>query len=206
MLSLLLFILIVIFSFSLCVDMDDILALCLIACCMSALLLCVCMLLVCVGRISILLPLILWFQSFLSFQFLHLHCMCGGDDHLAWKRPVSSEMCRGLRTTGRPSLRSFDQDFLSYTVDLPSWVRVERRLVRFFTTAMASIHEALAMANLLAKFRMLEIERYMGIGCPRIHLRLYKVTLITLFPLSLSGVAQRWFASLESSRRGHGTT
>ena len=26
--------------------------------------------------------------------------MCGGDDHLAWKRPVSSEACRGLRTVG----------------------------------------------------------------------------------------------------------
>ena len=49
MLSLLLFILIVIFSFSLCVDMDDILALYL-----TALLLCVCMLFVCVGRTFIL--------------------------------------------------------------------------------------------------------------------------------------------------------
>ena len=67
------------------------------------------------------------------------------------------------------------------------------------------------MASLLAKFRMLEIERYMGIGCPRIHLRLYsavmrahglnKSQLITLFPLSFSGAAQRWFAYLESSRR-----
>ena len=27
-------------------------------------------------------------------------CMCGGDDHLAGKRPVSSETCRRLRTTG----------------------------------------------------------------------------------------------------------
>ena len=49
MLSLLLFILIVIFSFSLCVDMDDILALYL-----TVLLLCVCMLFVCVGRTFIL--------------------------------------------------------------------------------------------------------------------------------------------------------
>ncbi|KAL6312647.1 hypothetical protein AAG906_010423 [Vitis piasezkii] len=107
--------------------------------------------------------------------------MCGGDDHLAMEAPVSS-----------PSLRSFDQDFLSYTwvylrafraflvtvriqyfliwspisissmfslcipylmlhalhdwffilsVDLPSWVRVERRLL---TAVMTSIHEALA--------------------------------------------------------------
>ncbi|RVW72045.1 hypothetical protein CK203_054067 [Vitis vinifera] len=30
--------------------------------------------------------------------------MCGGDDHLAWKRPVSSEVCRGLRTVGWMSL------------------------------------------------------------------------------------------------------
>ena len=67
------------------------------------------------------------------------------------------------------------------------------------------------MASLLAKFRMLEIERYMGIGCPRIHLRLYSTVmrahglhesqLITLFSLSLSESTQRWFASLESSRR-----
>ena len=25
--------------------------------------------------------------------------MCEGDDHLAWKHLVSSEACRGLRTT-----------------------------------------------------------------------------------------------------------
>ncbi|RVX09935.1 hypothetical protein CK203_013071 [Vitis vinifera] len=31
--------------------------------------------------------------------------MCGGDDHLAWKHPASSEACRGLRTVrGTPSL------------------------------------------------------------------------------------------------------
>ena len=27
-------------------------------------------------------------------------CMCGGDDHLAWKHPVTSKTCRRLRTTG----------------------------------------------------------------------------------------------------------
>ena len=53
------------------------------------------------------------------------------------------------------------------------------------------------MASLPAKFRMPEIERYTGIGCPRIHLRLYSMVMrahgldesqmITLFPLSLSG-------------------
>ncbi|RVW67595.1 hypothetical protein CK203_065414 [Vitis vinifera] len=59
--------------------------------------------------------------------------------------------------------------------------------------------------------KMLEIERYTGIGCPRIHLRLYSTVMrahglddaqmVMLFPMSLSGAAQRWFASLEVSRR-----
>ena len=50
-----------------------------------------------------------------------------------------------------------------------------------------------------------------GIGCPRIHLLLYCIVMhghrldgaqmIMLFPLSLSGAAQRWFASLDPSRR-----
>ncbi|KAL6316705.1 hypothetical protein AAG906_019636 [Vitis piasezkii] len=54
-------------------------------------------------------------------------------------------------------------------------------------------------------------KRYTGVGCPRIHLRLYSTVmralgldeaqLLTLFPLSLSGMTQRWYASLESSRR-----
>ena len=67
------------------------------------------------------------------------------------------------------------------------------------------------MASLPAKFRMPEIERYTGIGCPRIHLRLYstimrahgldEAQMIMLFPMSLSGAAQRWFASLDVSRR-----
>ena len=33
------------------------------------------------------------------------------------------------------------------------------------------------VANLPAKFRMPEIERYMTIGCPRIHLRLYSTVM-----------------------------
>ena len=70
--------------------------------------------------------------------------------------------------------------------------------------------EGMPVASLPAKFRMPDIERYTGIGCPRIHLRLYSTVMrahgldeaqmITFFPLSLSGAAQRWFASLESSR------
>nr|CAN68507.1 hypothetical protein VITISV_011339 [Vitis vinifera] len=68
-----------------------------------------------------------------------------------------------------------------------------------------------SVATLPVGFRMPDIERYTGVGCPRIHLRLYdtvmralgldEAQLLTLFPLSLSGVTQRWYASLESSRR-----
>ena len=67
------------------------------------------------------------------------------------------------------------------------------------------------MASLPAKFRMPEIERYTGIGCPRIHLRFYstimrahgldEAQMIMFFPISLSGMAQRWFASLDVSHR-----
>ena len=67
------------------------------------------------------------------------------------------------------------------------------------------------VASLSAKFRMPKIDRYMGIGCPRIHLRLYntimrahglnEAQMIMLFPISLSGTTQRWFASLDVSRR-----
>ena len=61
------------------------------------------------------------------------------------------------------------------------------------------------------KFRMPDMERYKGKGCPRTHLRIYsqlmrgmgldEAQLIMLFPLSLSGVAQRWFATLDASHR-----
>ncbi|RVW18273.1 hypothetical protein CK203_114409 [Vitis vinifera] len=71
--------------------------------------------------------------------------------------------------------------------------------------------EDVPVATLPVGFRMPDIERYTGVGCPRIHLRLYSTVmralgldeaqLLTLFPLSLSGVTQRWYASLESSRR-----
>ncbi|RVW76932.1 hypothetical protein CK203_051537 [Vitis vinifera] len=72
------------------------------------------------------------------------------------------------------------------------------------------------VASLPAKFRMPDIERYTGIGCPRLHLRLYSTVMrahgldepqmITLFPLSLSGAAQRWFASWRPRGAAHGTT
>ncbi|KAJ9699548.1 hypothetical protein PVL29_008238 [Vitis rotundifolia] len=67
------------------------------------------------------------------------------------------------------------------------------------------------VATLPVGFEMPDIERYRGVGCPRIHLRLYSAVmralgldeaqLLILFPLSLSGTTQRWYASLESSRR-----
>ena len=57
---------------------------------------------------------------------------------------------------------------------------------------------------------MLDIERYTGIEYPRIHVQLYnsimrghrldEAQMIMLFPLSLSGATQRWFASLDPSR------
>ena len=66
------------------------------------------------------------------------------------------------------------------------------------------------VASLPAKFRMPDIERYTSISCLHLHLKLYSIVMrahgldesqmITLLPLSLSGAAQRWFASLKSSR------
>ena len=54
-------------------------------------------------------------------------------------------------------------------------------------------------ASLPAKFRMPEMERYSGVGCPRIHLKVYSTLMrahsldesrmIMLFPMSLSGIA-----------------
>ena len=72
-------------------------------------------------------------------------------------------------------------------------------------------YDDLLVAALSVEFRMSYIERYTMIGCPLIHLQLYSVVLrehrldeahmIMLFPLLLSGAAQRWFASLDPSRR-----
>ena len=72
-------------------------------------------------------------------------------------------------------------------------------------------YDDLPVAALPVEFRMPDIERYTEIGCPCIHLQLYNAVMrghrldetqmIMLFPLSLSGAAQRWFASLDPSRR-----
>ncbi|RVW29323.1 hypothetical protein CK203_116623 [Vitis vinifera] len=68
-------------------------------------------------------------------------CMCRGNDHLAWKHPVSLEACRGWHTVRgqidqsirpvRLEIRSGDMDSQIVTVDQ-------------FDAAMASIQEALA--------------------------------------------------------------
>ena len=60
-------------------------------------------------------------------------------------------------------------------------------------------YDDLPVATLQVEFRMSDLERYIGIGCPRIHLQLYSVVMrrhrldktqmIMLFPLSLSGAA-----------------
>ena len=72
-------------------------------------------------------------------------------------------------------------------------------------------YDGLPVAALPVEFRMPDIERYTGIGCPRIHLHLYSAVMrehrldeaqmIMFFPLSLSGATQCWFASLDPSRR-----
>ncbi|KAL6346230.1 hypothetical protein AAG906_027988 [Vitis piasezkii] len=159
--------------------------------------------------------------------------MCRGDDHLAWKRPVSSEACKRLSIAvgGIPFLHVDAskglQSLFGYTLGLvlPHLVSkgslvhfferldMDQRVVTVdpFTIAMASIQEALAslsssawddlesilVVSLPAKFRMTDIGRYTGIGCSRIHLRLYSTVMrvhgldeslmITMFPLSLSG-------------------
>ena len=72
-------------------------------------------------------------------------------------------------------------------------------------------YDDLPIAALPIEFLMLDIERCTGIGCPCIHLQLYSAVMrrhrldetqmIMLFPLSLSGAAQWWFASLDPPRR-----
>ena len=72
-------------------------------------------------------------------------------------------------------------------------------------------YDDLLVTALPVEFCMPDIERYTGIGYPRIHLQLYSVVIrrhrldeahmIMLFPLSLRGAAQHWFASLDPSQR-----
>ena len=81
--------------------------------------------------------------------------------------------------------------------------RLEQRLMQLRTSNRVVTWEdfdGAPVASLSAKFRMPEIERYMGIGCPCIHLRLYntimkahgldEAQMIMFFPMSLSSAAQ----------------
>ncbi|RVW61620.1 Transposon Ty3-I Gag-Pol polyprotein [Vitis vinifera] len=89
--------------------------------------------------------------------------------------------------------------------------RLEQGLRQLRTSDRATTWEGfdgVPVASLPAKFRMPDIERYTGIGCPRLHLRLYSTVMrahgldepqmITLFPLSLSGAAQRGARGFET--------
>ncbi|RVW96530.1 hypothetical protein CK203_029704 [Vitis vinifera] len=90
----------------------------------------------------------------------------------------------------------------TFGLDPASWIRVRDGAIT------CEDFDGALVANLLAKFRMLEIERYTGIGYPCIHLRLYstimrahgldETQMVILFPMSLSGATQRWFASLDA--------
>ena len=76
----------------------------------------------------------------------------------------------------------------------------EMRQMRVFDeTIVWDDTDGAPVARLPADFRMPDIERYTGIGCPRIHLRLYitvmrahgldEAQMIMMFPMSLSGIA-----------------
>ena len=92
--------------------------------------------------------------------------------------------------------------------------RVEQMLRQLRVTEGMDVWDGLDSAPvtlLLPKFRMPDMERYTCRGCPRTHLRIYsqlmrgmgldETQLIMLFPLSLSSVAQSWFATLDASRK-----
>ncbi|KAL6345747.1 hypothetical protein AAG906_017491 [Vitis piasezkii] len=136
--------------------------------------------------------------------------------------PISSEASSGLPTIGEQSIAQDEvpHDSLpspppppppldqivpqtsSYLlhgqseVILPTTVHTTLRL--FDNSTIWDDLEGIPVVSLLTKFRMPDIEKYTGVGCPRIHLRLYSTVIrahrldesqmITMFPLSLSGV------------------
>ncbi|RVW42229.1 hypothetical protein CK203_096566 [Vitis vinifera] len=75
--------------------------------------------------------------------------MCGGDDHLVWKRPISLEACRRLRIAGG-SLFSAWFTFLDLSrgrlVQFSERSGIDQQVVTVdqFMAAMAFIQEALA--------------------------------------------------------------
>ena len=99
-------------------------------------------------------------------------------------------------------------------VEQENWVeRLEsrRRQIRLQDESLTwEDTNGISVASLFVKFFMSDIEHYSGVGCPKIHLRLYSTImrahglddaqLVPLFLMSLSRAAQRWFASIEPSR------
>ena len=75
-------------------------------------------------------------------------------------------------------------------------------------------YDDLPIVALSVEFRMPNIKRYTGIGCPRIHLHLSSVVIrghrldetqmIMLLPLSLSGAAQSCLLHWTPHNAGHG--
>lgn len=61
------------------------------------------------------------------------------------------------------------------------------------------------------KFKMPDIDKYDGTGCPKTHLQLFfsnvgsmgltQKQMAQIFPRTLSGAAGRWFAQIEKSTR-----
>ncbi|RVW51347.1 hypothetical protein CK203_075435 [Vitis vinifera] len=97
--------------------------------------------------------------------------------------------------------------------------RLEQGLRQLRTSDKATTWEGfdgVPVASLPAKFRMPDIERYTGIGCPRLHLRLYSTVMrahgldepqtITLFPLSLSERPSVGLHLWRPRGAAHGTT
>ncbi|RVW46955.1 hypothetical protein CK203_074433 [Vitis vinifera] len=70
------------------------------------------------------------------------------------------------------------------TQTLPTVSHDHATVIPPMVTPVTVIEDHRSLATLPVGFRMPDIERYTGVGCPRIHLRLYST---------------RWYASLESS-------
>ncbi|KAL6348506.1 hypothetical protein AAG906_009966 [Vitis piasezkii] len=132
-------------------------------------------------------------------------CMCGGDDHLAWKHPdmdsqiVTVDQFAAAMASIQEAIASLGQRIdgqqarQSEVAPPPAIVptpisedpharmdKLEQKLRQMRTSEGAITWEdfdGAPVASLPAKFRMPEIERYTGIGCPRIHLRLYSTVM-----------------------------
>ncbi|KAL6351383.1 hypothetical protein AAG906_035175 [Vitis piasezkii] len=114
--------------------------------------------------------------------------MCGGDDHLAWIGSSFSVWICHLGSSRRILYLVFHALELVFIlgVDLSSWVRVEdislllgeiETWIGLSRSSAWDDLDSILVASLPAKFRMPDIERYTGVGCPCIHLRLYSTVM-----------------------------